>query len=87
VDPVPFRPHVTLLKTSKLPPGAQKRFRHGIEKKLYMRHKVCSLCVSAAGSVSVRICPPLDALEQTPGNDPYPNTAGPAERLSEDRGA
>ena len=47
MDPVPFRPHVTLLKTSKLPPGAQKRFRHGIEKKLYTRHKVCSLCVSA----------------------------------------
>ena len=40
VEFVSLKPHVTILKTSKLPPGAQKRFRNGIDKSLWARHKV-----------------------------------------------
>ena len=47
VEEVPFKPHVTLWKMSKLPPGAQARFRAGIDRALWARHK-CVVCESMA---------------------------------------
>jgi hypothetical protein len=52
VEQVAFKPHVTLLKTSKLALGAQKRFRHGISKKLWARHK----SVPHSSPPTMRVC-------------------------------